>query len=280
MTERVWPTGQTRLAGLIGYPARYSLSPALHNAAYKAMGVDAAYVVFPVQPQHIRSAIDGMRAFDLMGLSVTIPHKEAVVPFVEDVTPHAARLRSVNCITRLGDRLIGHNTDGLGFISALQQDQSFEPEGKRCVVIGAGGAARAVIASLGDAGAAEVVIVNRSKERAEYAMTLAGDAGRVGDESDVAKADLIVNATPLGMEGNHASNLPIGVDGIGEGQLVVDLIYRPSRTALLQQAEERGARVANGLGMLIHQAAAQVELWTGRKPPVDVMRAAVSSEDF
>lgn len=271
-----WPSGSTRVVGLIGYPARYSLSPALHNAAYKALGVDAIYLVFPVLPQNINKAVEGMRALEIMGLSVTIPHKEAVTALVDELTPKAERLRSVNCIQRDGDRLIGHNTDGLGFVNSLKFDSGFDPKGRNCVVIGAGGAARAVIAALGDAGAEEVAIVNRSPERAEQAVTLAGDAGRIGSLSDVKGADLVVNATPVGMDGGtHANQLPIPIDDINDRHLVVDLIYHPSRTMFLQQSANKGATVANGLGMLIHQAAAQVEIWTGQRPSTEVMRAAV-----
>lgn len=271
-----WPSGKTRVAGLIGYPARYSLSPALHGAAYKALGLDIVYVVFPVQPQHVALSVEAMRALDLVGLSVTIPHKHSVISVLDQVAPEAQRLRAVNCIAREGDRLVGHNTDGLGFIHSLVEDNGFDPAGKRAVVIGAGGAARAVICGLADAGATDVAVLNRSRESAERAVDLAGSVARLGSEADLAEADLVVNATPVGMEGALGDEIPIPVDAIGPGQLVIDLIYHPSRTALLQQCAALGADTANGLGMLTHQAAEQVEIWTGMRPPIDVMQAAVS----
>lgn len=271
-----WPTGRTRVAGLIGYPARYSLSPALHGAAYRALGVDIAYVVFPVTPQHVGSSVEAVRALELVGVSVTLPHKEAVIPFLDQVSPEASRLRAVNCISREGKRLLGYNTDGSGFVRSLREESQFEPTGCRAIVIGAGGAARSVIGALADEEADEIVIVNRSLERAQQAVNLAPHVARVGSASDIEHADIVINATPVGMEGSRAGELPISIDGVHEKQLVVDLIYHPSETAFLQQCSQRGARTTNGLGMLVYQAAAQVELWTGMRPPIDVMRAAVA----
>jgi len=269
-------SGTTRVAGLIGYPARYSLSPALHNAAYAAMDLDACYVVFPVADD-IATAVEAVRAMDLLGASVTMPHKEAVVAHLDRLAPEAARLGAVNCIAVEDGALVGYNTDGAGFVASLREELGIEPRGARVVVCGAGGAARALVAALGDAGAADIAVFNRSRERAEALLGLAPGVARLASTDDVAGADLIVNATPLGMAGELAGSVPVPVDTIGAHHAVVDIVYDPLRTPLLEGAAARGARTANGVGMLVHQAAVQVELWTGRPAPVGAMRAAVAA---
>jgi shikimate dehydrogenase len=269
------PTGTTRVAALLGYPATYSLSPVLHNTAYQHLGVDAVYVVFPTKTDHLAAAVESIRVLNMLGASITIPHKEAVGALCDEVTPVAQRLGAVNCIANVDGRLVGHNTDGSGFVRALQADLGFDPAGKRCVVLGAGGAAKAVIASLAASGADEVVVVNRSADRAREAALLAGDGGRVGVPEDAGSADLVVNATPVGMVGEWEERSPLDAAYFRSGQVVVDLIYKPERTVLLNDAERAGARVANGLGMLIHQAAEQIRIWSGKDAPVALMRSAV-----
>jgi shikimate dehydrogenase len=269
-------SGTTRVAGLLGFPATYSLSPALHNAAYEAMGFDATYVVFPTQPQHLVAAVEAVRALNLLGVSVTIPHKEAVVALCDELTVQAQQLQAVNCISLVDGKLIGHNTDGDGFVRALDDELTFLPAGKRAVVVGGGGAARAVVDALTRHGATEVVVVNRSAERAKETAELAGDIGRVGDLADIPTADLVVNATPVGMVGDLEGQSPVPSDVFRSEQVVVDLIYKPARTQFLLDADAAGARVGNGLGMLLHQAALQIELWTGKSPSLDAMRAAVA----
>jgi shikimate dehydrogenase len=262
----------TRVAGVIGMPVRHSLSPRIVNAAFDALQVDWSYFAFEVAPGDIDAAIEGMRALQLGGLSVTMPHKERVAELVDRCTADAATLRAVNCIVREGDDLIGENTDGSGFVDALKWDLNFDPSGRRAVVLGAGGAARAVVLALARAGAADVAVVNRTRSNAERAVALAGSAGRIGDSADaVPEADLVVNATPLGMtEGGMAIDPGL----LGRRHTVVDLIYHPATTPLLTAASERGCAVANGLGMLVHQAARAVRLWTGLDPPVETMREA------
>jgi shikimate dehydrogenase len=181
-------------------------------------------------------------------------------------------LGAVNCIVRDGDELIGENTDGPGFLDALKSDLNFDPEGRRAVVLGAGGAARAVVLALARAGAADVAIVNRTRSNAERAVALAGSAGHISNADDaVPDADLVVNATPLGMT---EGGMPIDPGLLRPGHALIDLIYHPATTPLLAAASERGCAVANGLGMLVHQAAHAVRLWTGLDPPIDVMRQA------
>jgi len=228
-------------------------------------------VAFPVAAGEGRAAVDAMRAFRVEGLSVTMPHKADVAAAVDRLSPTAERLGAVNTVLWRSGALVGENTDGDGFLDALRVDEGFEPEGRRCLVLGAGGAARAVVVALGAVGAADVVVVNRSPERAEVAAALS-PAARVGVPGDAGEADLVVNATPVGMDG--VDRLPIDAVHLGSGQLVVDLIYRPAITPLIEAARATGAAATNGLGMLIHQAAHAFRLWTGEDPPLEAMSAA------
>jgi shikimate dehydrogenase len=194
-------TGATRVAGVIGDPVRHSLSPVIHNAAFAETELDWAFVAFEVAEGDAATAVAGARVLGLDGLSVTMPHKGAVIEALDRLSPTATTLGAVNCIVREGTELIGHSTDGAGLLDALAYDEGFSPESKQCVVIGAGGAARAVVLALAEAGADEVVVINRTHANAELAAALAGKAGRVGTEADAREAQLVVNATPLGMVG-------------------------------------------------------------------------------
>jgi shikimate dehydrogenase len=276
-------SAHTRLAGVIGSPVRHSLSPAIHNAAFRALGLDWVHLAFEVPEGAAGMAMAGMRSLGIDGMSVTMPHKAAVAPALDQLSPDAEALGAVNCVVRDAHGLTGENTDGPGFVDALRIDEGFDPAGRRCVVIGAGGAGRAVARALATAGAAEVVVVNRSPGPAEHAVRLAGTVGRTGVEGDASAADLVVNATPLGMgvvvsTGGEPEPLPLDPALLGTGQLFVDLVYHPATTPMLAAARERGAAVANGLGMLIHQAAHAFRLWTGEEPPLEAMSAAAVAE--
>jgi shikimate dehydrogenase len=268
-----------RICAVIGKPVDHSLSPAMHNAAFEALGLSWKYLAISIPDGRAADAIDAMRSVPFAGLSVTMPHKSAVVGLVDSCTPIAEALGAVNCVWWRGDELVGDNTDGVGFLDALHQDEGYDPRGQRAVVLGAGGAARAVIHALADAGAAEVVVVNRTANRAHAAARLAGDIGRVGSVDDIPGSDLLVNATSVGMgSGEAAERVPVDVERLGAGQLVVDLVYEPATTTLVRAARERGAVAVNGLGMLIHQAAHAFRRWTGEDPPVEVMSAAATAE--
>jgi shikimate dehydrogenase len=271
----VWPTAATHVAGVIGDPVRHSLSPVLHNAAFRALGLDWAYVAFEVAAGDAVAAVAGARALGLAGLSVTLPHKAAVLPALDRLSPTAQALGAVNAVYREGKELVGESTDGAGLVDALRRDTGFDPAGRTCLVLGAGGAARAVVLALAGAGATEVVVVNRTPERAARAALLAGTRGRVGGEDDVVGADLVVNATPLGMAGLAEGALAVDPARLGPDQVVVDLVYHPVRTPLLAAARERGALTVTGLGPLLHQAARAFRLWTGEDPPLEAMSAAV-----
>jgi shikimate dehydrogenase len=271
-TDSVWPTGTTRLAGVIGQPIRHSLSPILYNAAFSALDLDWAFVAFEVVNGEGAGAIDAARVLGLDGLAVTMPHKHAVIPALDRLSPTAAALGSVNVVVREGSELVGDSTDGAGFLDAVREDEGFDPTGRVCAVVGAGGAARAVVRALAETGAAEIVVINRSADRAADAAALAGGLGRVDGDDAIRSADLVVNATPLGMA--HLAGIPIDPQLLHAGQLLVDLIYHPAVTPLLAAAHDRGITAVNGLGMLIHQAARNLRLWTSQDPPLEAMSAA------
>jgi len=266
-------SGVTRVAGVIGDPVRHSLSPAIHNAAFSETGLDWVFVAFPVPAGEARVALDGVRALGIDGLSVTMPHKEAVTGAVDRLSPTARALGAVNTVVREGSELVGHNTDGDGFLDALRADEGFEAEGKRCAVMGAGGAARAVILALARAGAADIAIINRTEANAARAAVLGAPSARVAPVEHVKKADLVVNATPVGMP-SLAAGSPLSPDQLRAGQLVVDLIYVPPVTPLMEAARTAGAHGVSGLGMLVHQAAHAFRLWTGHDAPLAAMSAA------
>lgn len=266
--------GATRVAAVIGDPVAHSLSPTIHNAAFAATGIDGVFVALPVVPADLGAAMAGARAFDLLGLSVTMPHKVAVMPYLDGVRHDAAALGAVNCVLRDGDRLMGTNTDGPGFVDALTA-ASVDLVGTRVLVLGAGGAARAVVRALVDAGVAEVGIANRSVERAEATVLLGGRDARLADASDAPDYDVVVNATSVGMGATAADAvLPLDPSLLREGHVVVDLVYEPVETALLVTARRAGARTVDGVGMLVHQAAHAFTLWTGVEAPVPEMDRA------
>lgn len=269
-------SASTRVAGVIGDPVRHSLSPVIFNAAFAVLHLDWVYVAFEVPEGGAPDALAAMRSLDLAGLNVTMPHKTAVADACDDLTPDAAALRSVNTVVPMGaDRLLGDSTDGEGFIRSLRE-AGHEPGGRRVLLLGAGGAARAVALALGREGSAVTVAARRSDAAsAAAALAPAGDV----IEWDAIRllapdADLIVNATPLGMSGDA---LPLGPEDLHRGQVVADLVYHPLDTPLLKAAREAGAEAVGGLGMLVHQAALALERWTGERAPVGVMRAAAEA---
>lgn len=274
MTVGWVPGGGTRLAAVIGCPVRHSLSPTIHNAAFRALGIDWVYTALEVAPGGGAAAVEAMRTFGLGGLNVTMPHKADVAGAVDRASPVAAVLGAVNTVVAHAGELVGESTDGAGLLAALAYDHSFDPSGQSGLVLGAGGAARSAVLALAAAGASQVTVVARRPEQAAVAVALAGVSGRAGAAGDVAGADLVINATPV------ADRLPLDVvaDDLGPGQLVVDLLYDPPVTALAEAARRRGATVANGVGMLVHQAALSFKLWTGEEMPLDVVETAVAAE--
>jgi shikimate dehydrogenase len=263
----------------MGDPVGHSLSPLLHNTAFALAGLDWVSVGFAVPEGAAADALAGLAALGIAGTSVTMPHKSAVAALVDERTSIAEQLGAVNCVINRDGHLVGTNTDGQGFMESLTRGTAFHPDGKRCVVIGAGGAARAVVVALREAGASEIVVVARRPDPAIAAAGLAEGRGRVGSARDAPDADLVVNATPVGMVGERSvTHIPVvSGESLGHGQVVVDLIYEPAETEWMAAARRGGATVLGGLGMLVHQAAAQLALWTGMDPPVEAMWAAADA---
>ncbi len=260
--------GGTRLAGVIGWPVEHSRSPQMHNAAYAALGMDWAYVAMPVAPARLEEALRGAAALGFAGLNVTIPHKQATAAICDELSPEARRADSANTVLTLdGGRLRGETTDGQGMLDAIG-----DLPGPGALVLGAGGAARAAVAALADAGVAVTV----SARRREAAERLARELGaRRPTGRPETRRELIVNATPLGQAG-EADRLPLEAELL-DGRVVCDLAYRGdgAETGLIAAARERGARAVDGLEVLVGQGALAFRLFTGAEPPIEIMRAAV-----
>ncbi|HET6714135.1 MAG TPA: shikimate dehydrogenase [Actinomycetota bacterium] len=267
--------GGTHVVGVIGWPVEHSLSPAIHNAAFASLGMDWVYVPLPVAPGAMRAAADGLVGLGLRGANVTMPHKTESADLADELSEDARRLRAVNTFVVAGDRLVGHNTDTPGFDRFLRRDAGFDAAGRSALVLGAGGAARAVALALALAGAAELCVAVRDAGRADdLLLAIEGTDLAVEvvpfDEAAARRADLVVNATPVGADGRSFPPIPV----LGPDVLVIDLLYRPVVTPLQVRAREAGAESFGGLGLLLHQAALSFELWTGTPAPLDVMSAA------
>lgn len=264
----------TRLAAVIGSPVRQSLSPVLHNAVFASRGIDWRFVTFDVVAGGVRAAIDAMGPLDIGGYAVTMPHKRAAAEAVDEIDPAAAALDSVNTIVLREDgSTLGASTDGAGFVNWVRET-GFEFDEARIVVVGAGAAARSIVDALGRTGAARITIVNRTDAAGRRAADLAPQA-EVGTIDAIADATLLVNATSVGM-GDDAT--PIDPAVIHPGLTVADIVYHPLETSLLAAARRAGVPTIDGLGMLVHQAALQQELWTGERPDPSVMRGAAETE--
>lgn len=266
--------GRTRLAGVIGWPVSGSLSPVIHNAAFAAAGLDWAYVPLAVPPGAVPAAVAGLRALGFAGANVTMPHKTEVAHAVDELTEDARLLDAVNTVVVRADTTSGANTDAPGFERFLRLDAGFDPRGRRALVFGGGGAARACALAMTRAGLSELVVAVRDPDRASRLAEVVGGLStevRVIAMPDAAgeRADVVVNATPLGRAGE---SLPL--PSLGAEVLVVDLLYRPASTPLLETARLAGAAAYGGLGLLLHQAALSFELWTAQAAPMPVMSAA------
>ena len=263
------PVTATALCGVILHPAGHTRSPAMHRAAYAALGLDAVYLAFDVRPERLGDAVRGARALGVRQLSVSLPHKEAVIPLLDAVDETARRIGAVNTIVRDGERLVGWNTDWLGAVRALERERALG--GATAVVLGAGGAARGVVYGLLERGA-RVVVLNRSAARAEELARALGAHG-AGPLADLGRhpCDVLVNTTSVGL---RADESPVEAAAIPAGALVMDAVYDPERTRLLRDAAARGARPLGGKWMLVLQAAEQIRLWSGREAPVDLMADA------
>ncbi|WP_134700102.1 shikimate dehydrogenase [Ammoniphilus sp. YIM 78166] len=272
---------QTVMTGLFGNPVAQSMSPAMQNAAFQKLGLNFAYAAFPVANENLQDAVNGIKALGFRGVNVTIPHKVEIMAYLDEIDEEAKDIGAVNTIVNDGGKLIGYNTDGAGYVRSLLQETSFRLEGKRVLVIGAGGAARAVSISLARHGVKQIMIANRSVDKAKmladraarYTEAKAIDLDNL-DSNTLSNTDLLINTTSVGMY-PQVDDLPIPREYLHSGLLVSDLIYNPMKTRILKEAAQAGASTHEGLGMFIHQGALAFKLWTGNEAPIDVMRNVV-----
>lgn len=276
-------TGKTRVTGIIGWPVTHSLSPVMHNAAFEHLGLDFCYVPFAVKKEYLDVTLKAIPALNIVGLNVTIPHKENVLPYLSEISKEAAMIGAVNTIKVIANRLIGYNTDGIGFTASLKE-AGYPIQGRTIHILGGGGAAKAVAIQSAAEGAKKIIISNRTlkkatmiKEQIEkyFPSTEIEVVGTGYKELQVTvdKIDIVVNATSLGLKAEDPS--PIPKELLHEGLFICDLIYNPPETALIKYAKESGCQCMNGIGMLLHQGVASFKLWTGVDPPIEVMRQSL-----
>jgi len=278
----------TQRLGIIGYPIGHSISPIFQQAALDDLGIDATYEKWEVTPEEVGDFVNGLRAPDSLGINITLPHKQAVIPFLDEVDEWATSAGAVNTIVNHDGRLSGHNTDGPGFLQALLVETGYDPKGTRALILGAGGAARGILLALVRGGVDSLVIANRTLERAETLAQLSSDNGVASEAIPIsgdalteaaASADLIVNCTSMGMShGPDEHGSPLLAAQIPASCIVNDVVYNPLVTPLLKEAAEAGATVLGGLHMLIYQGVLSFRMWTGQDPPVDVMLEAATRE--
>ncbi|OJG51839.1 shikimate 5-dehydrogenase [Enterococcus hirae] len=284
-------SGKTKLTGFFAKPASHSLSPLMHNLAFSHWGIDAVYLAFEVDQTNLRQAVESIRTLDMLGVNVSMPNKTAVLAYLDQLSPEAELIGAVNTIVHQEQRLIGYNTDGMGFVRSVNET-GHPIKNQKIVVLGAGGAAKAIVVQMALEGAQEITIYKRLNATflplKEYFVKVSEKTGcpirlhDYADESqlalDLSQANLLINATDIGM-GSKKDQLPIADVKLLHSQLAVfDLIYSPSETRLIQEAKKMGIKAYNGLGMLIHQGAIAFELWTHREMPVQNIREQLEQE--
>lgn len=278
----------TQRLGIIGYPIGHSISPIFQQAGLDHLGIDATYEKWEVTPEDVGDFVAGLRAPGTLGINITVPHKQAVIPFLDEVDEWATAAGAVNTIVNHDGHLTGHNTDGPGFLRALLVETGYDPSRTRALILGAGGAARGILLALVRGGVDSLVIANRTLERAETLAQLASDNG-VGSEAislsgdalteAAASANLIVNCTTMGMShGPDEHGSPISAAQIPATATVNDVVYTPLLTPILKEAAAAGATALGGLHMLVYQGVLSFQMWTGVDAPVDVMLAAATVE--
>ncbi len=285
MIKQSLVTGKTNVYGIVGFPVSHSLSPVMQNAALADAGVDGIYVPFSVSPEQLSAAVSGLRALHVRGFNVTIPHKAAIMPLLDELAPSALDAGAVNTVHNSNGCLIGHNTDGDGLLAAIRQELDYRVAGANVIVIGAGGAARGALAALCAAGVRSVTVINRTRAAAEMligmfqskfpktgfqAIGFAGDLSRCLPETD-----LLINASSLGMAGEKIAGVSLAL--LPCHARVYDMVYAPASTPLLEEARQRGLKASNGLSMLVAQGERAFEIWHGRPPRSGMMRAALQT---
>ena len=274
---------KAELVACLGQPVAENPTGVMQEAAFQALGLNWRYLTIEVPPDKLKDAILGVRAFGMQGINLTIPHKVAVLPHLDEIAPDSALIGAVNTVRRAGDRLIGENTDGKGFLRGLREKGGVDPKGKRAVVLGAGGAARAIVAELALAGAADVLVVNRSGKRGEEMVADLASRTRAAIRFQLwpdmfsvpAGADILVNATSIGLYPDVDSMPPVDFGAARPGMLVCDVVFNPPETPFLKTARARGLKTVDGLAMLVYQGVIGFELWTGRTPPLEIMTQAL-----
>jgi shikimate dehydrogenase len=281
MTEQV--NYKHELVGVFGYPVAENPTGVMIEPAFAALGLKWRYQLFEVLPEDLAAAMQGLRAMNMRGINLTIPHKVNVLQYLDEVSPDARLMGAVNMVHRQGDRLIGENTDGKGFLKSLREDAGVNPAGKQVVILGAGGAARAITVELALAGAAQITIVNRSAGRGQALTNLLNQETPVSAEFVLwdgayavpPEAAVLVNATSIGLYPNVEGYPNLDYDTIRPDMTVCDVIPNPPQTPFLNQGRQRGAKTLDGLGMLVNQGVIGFKLWTGQDAPVDVMQQAL-----
>ena len=277
------PSYLSELVGVFGYPVAENPTIVMQEAAFRAKGLNWRYLNIEVRPEQLADAVTGLRAFNLRGINLTIPHKVAVIPHLDELAPEAELMGAVNTVVARDGKLIGNNTDGKGFLYSVREDAGMDPVGKRLVFLGAGGAARAMAVEMALAGAEHIIIVNRTATRGESLVQLLNEKTPTqaesvlwqGDYRIPPETDILVNATSIGLYPDVDAMPEVDLETLRPDLLVCDVIPNPPSTPLLRAAEARGAQILDGLGMLVGQGAIGFEMWTGVEAPVDVMRQAL-----
>jgi len=276
-------TSKTKTLGIFGHPISHTLSPVMHNAVIKALGLDMAYLPFEVKPPNLKEAINGIKSLGIIGVNITIPHKESVIRFLDDISEEARLVGAVNTIVNKDRKLVGYNTDGSGYMASLKEELGFNPKSKRIIIIGAGGAARGILAALATQKPKSITVANRTLSRA--VSLIKAFKGKFRDtrfeainlDDNMLKmsfnsVDLLINTTSVGMK--QGKTLKIPLETLPKIAIVSDIIYNPLETLLLKKAKKIGLTTHGGLGMLVHQGARSFKLWTGMDAPMNVMRKA------
>lgn len=277
--------GTTKVLGIIGNPIEHSRSPAMQNAALSACGLDYIYIPFKVAPTQLPNAIAGLRALNVAGFNVTIPHKEEIIKYLDGLDNTAEAAGAVNTVVNNEGQLIGHNTDGDGLLKSLKEDLNFKPGNGTTIIVGAGGAARGAVAALCRGGASRIIIMNRNHARAQALVQSLGERYcktkllAISDASDLTtyldSASLVINTTSLGMKNEKISFF--NVSQLPVNSMIYDMVYSPPVTPFLNEAKQLGLRCANGLGMLAAQGEFSFQLWTGVMPPPGIMKGALEA---
>ena len=275
----------TDIYGIFGHPVKHSLSPDMHNSAFNTLGLNSVYVAFDIDPESIEEAARAIRVMGIRGINITIPHKQTIIPYLDEVSPDAKLTGAVNTVKNENGKLLGYNTDVGGFLRAIREDLDFSPEGNTLFLIGAGGAARAVLSAFCMNGGAVVYITDIIKDKAlELANQFKANFQNITIETveldnqnlieqKFNEADILVNASPAGMDGVGSLDIPL--TSLNKNAVVYDLVYKPPDTSLLKEAKQLGHKASGGLSMLLYQGAESFEIWTGENAPVEIMKKAL-----